>query len=98
MLGYCLAASREPESVQQASESALSWPESLAVEVETTGKRADVLHNLKQDLLAGFQRVIFVATNQRAFEKVTRVLEEAKLLIPSRVRVVLRDRFSDNGL
>ena len=53
---------------------------------------------MKQDLLAGFERVVFIGTDQKAWQKVRRVLDDARLLIPSRVRVVLRDRFSEDDL
>lgn len=61
--------------------------ESLAVEVETG--RSTVVWNVKQDLLSGFRRVLVVATNPRALEKVEEQLGRAGLL-SGRVLVVLR--------
>ena len=66
--------------------------ESIAVEIET-GK-SDVVWNVKQNLLSGFRRVLVVATDDKALEKVERQLAMAGLIIPNRVNVVLRDGFS----
>ena len=63
--------------------------ESVAIEIET-GK-SDVIWNVKQDLLAGFKRVLVVATDEAALGKVERQLATAGLLIPRRVDLVLRD-------
>lgn len=62
--------------------------ESVAVEVET-GK-SDVVWNVQQDLLSGFDRVIVVATDEDAFLRVEQKLGKEGLLL-KRVRVVLRD-------
>lgn len=61
----------------------------VAIEIET-GK-SDVLHNIRQDLLSGFDKVIVVATDEAALRKVERELAKAGLIIPSRLSVVLRD-------
>ena len=64
--------------------------EKIAIEIET-GK-SDVVWNVRQDLLARFDRVIVVATDEKAMGKVERQLAKKGLLgIPSRVNVVLRD-------
>lgn len=65
--------------------------ESIAVEVET-GK-SDVVWNVKQDLLSRFTKVLVVATDERALDKVERQLAKAGLIIPRRVEIVLRDGF-----
>ena len=70
---------------------AVKGPERVAIEVET-GK-SDVISNVKNDLLSKFDRVLVVATNEKAMEKVERKLAEAGLLISDRVDVVLRGVF-----
>jgi hypothetical protein len=61
----------------------------LAVEIET-GK-SDILHNVKQDLLAGFDRILIVATDKAAFRKIERELAAAGLLGLDKIYVLLRD-------
>ncbi len=63
--------------------------ETTAVEIET-GK-SDVVWNVRQDLLAGFGKVLVVATDDSALRKVERQLAQAGLTIPGRIEVVLRD-------
>ncbi len=63
--------------------------ESVAIEIET-GK-SDVVANVKRDLLSGVQEVIVVATDAGALQKVERALARAGLILPGRLRVVLRD-------
>ena len=63
--------------------------ERVGIEVET-GK-SDVVWNVKQDLLAGFDRVIVVATDESALAKIERQLAYHGLLIPRRVVISLRD-------
>ena len=65
--------------------------ESGAIEIET-GK-SDVVWNVKQDLLSGFQRVIVVATDEKALGKVERELGRAGLIVAGRVRVLMRDSY-----
>jgi len=65
--------------------------ESVAIEVET-GK-SDVVWNVRQDLLAKFTRVLVVATDESALGKVTQQLARARLYIPNRVVICLRDDF-----
>jgi hypothetical protein len=47
--------------------------------------------NLKQNLLAGYTKVVIVATNRKAYEKIELQLAGQKLLIPSRIELVLRN-------
>ena len=65
--------------------------ETVAVEVET-GK-SDVVRNVKQDLLSGSSKVLVVATDHCARDKVERRLGGEGLIIPKRIDVVLRDGF-----
>lgn len=58
-----------------------------AVEIET-GK-SDFLRNVRQDLAARYDKVIVVATDKSAFEKIERQLAKAHLQIPGRVVVIL---------
>jgi len=62
--------------------------ESVAIEVETG--LSDAVHNVKQDLLSGFNTIIVVATNETAQKKVEQQLGSHGLLM-SRVTIVLRD-------
>ena len=64
----------------------------VGIEVET-GK-SDVVSNVRNCLLSGFDRVVVVATDEQAMTKVERQLATAGLLIPPRVTLVLRDRLS----
>ena len=66
--------------------------ESLALEVET-GK-SDVVGNVRQNLKAGFRKVLVVATDETALRKVERQLASAGMIMPTRVEVVLRDDLS----
>jgi hypothetical protein len=61
----------------------------LAVEIET-GK-SDILHNVKQNLLSGFDRALIVATDKAAFRKIERDLAAAGLLGLDKIHVLLRD-------
>ena len=69
--------------------------ESVAVEIET-GK-SDIVKNVKQDLLSGFDKVLVVATDEKALEKVEQKLAQEGLLGIGRVEVVLRDGGSGVG-
>ncbi len=62
--------------------------ERVGIEVET-GK-SDVVGNVKNCLLSNFDRALVVATDEAAMAKVERQLGKAGLLIPGRVKVVLR--------
>lgn len=66
--------------------SATRGPESLAIEIET-GK-SHVVSNVKRDLLSGVQKVVVVATDEEAFQKVEQQLAKAGLLIEGRVEIV----------
>ena len=57
--------------------------ERIAIEIET-GK-SDFIRNVKQDVIAKFDKVLVVATDKKAFEKVERVLARAGLLGVRRV-------------
>jgi len=63
--------------------------ESVAIEVET-GK-SDAVWNVKQDLSEGFGRVIVVATDEAGLRKTERELARAGLILPGRVKLVLRN-------
>jgi len=65
--------------------------ENIAVEIET-GK-SDVVSNVKQDLLSRFSKVLVVATDEGALNKIERQLAKAGLIISNRVNIVLRDGF-----
>lgn len=62
--------------------------ESVAIEVET-GK-SSIVENVRNDLRAGYDRIIVVATSEHAWVKVWRALQRAGLIIPQ-VSVVLRE-------
>ncbi len=61
--------------------------ENIAIEIET-GK-SDVVWNVRQDLLSGFEKVLVVATDKRALEKVERDLAKVGLIIDGKVEIVL---------
>jgi hypothetical protein len=63
--------------------------ENVAIEIET-GK-SNVVSNVKRDLLAGVQKVIVVAPDEGALEKIEKQLARAGLFLPGRIDVVLRD-------
>jgi len=65
--------------------------ENIAIEVET-GK-SDVVWNVRQDLLSNYDKVLVVATDEKALKKVEQKLAHAGLIIPNRVEVILRDHF-----
>lgn len=58
-----------------------------AVEIET-GK-SNFLRNVRQDLAARYSRIIVVATDKAAFEKIERQLAQAQFLIAGRVVLIL---------
>jgi Helicase HerA, central domain len=79
----------------RADVSAIKDGKTTAIEIET-GK-SDVVRNVKQDLASGFDKVLMVATDKSAFEKIERSLAQAGLLIAGRVEIILRDRFRLSG-
>jgi len=66
--------------------------ERIAIEIET-GK-SDFVRNVRQDLAAKYDKIIVVATDKNAFERIEKELAQAGLLIAGRVELVLRDNFS----
>ncbi len=67
----------------------LAWngKELLGVEIET-GK-SDFIQNIKNGLVSGFTRILVVATDTKAFEKIQRELAKSGLLLPPRLRIVV---------
>ncbi len=61
--------------------------EKIAIEIET-GK-SNFLRNVQQDLAAKYDKIIAVATNKPAFEKIEKQLVQAGLLISGRIELVL---------
>ena len=57
--------------------------ERLGIEVET-GK-LNVVENVRNGLRSRFTKIVIVATDKKAFEKIERQLAQAGLLIPSRI-------------
>jgi len=89
--GHTDVLARLPQRASESVESAgIPSPETVAIEVET-GK-SDVVSNVKQNLLAGIERVVVIATDQAALAKVERQLARANLIIPGRVEINLRDQ------
>lgn len=62
--------------------------ESVAVEIETG--QSNAVENVRRDLLAGYSRVLVIATTDHAWVRVWRALHRAGLLLPQ-VTVALRD-------
>lgn len=50
---------------------------------------------MKKDLLEGVQKVIVVATDEKAYQKVKQVPNSAGLLIPGKIEIILRNSFND---
>ena len=57
-----------------------------------TGK-SNFIRNVKQDLLSGFGKVLVVAVDKKALEKVERELAREGLIIDGKVEIVLGDYF-----
>lgn len=66
---------------------ALKEGKTVAIEIET-GK-SNIVKNVKQDLLSGFDKVIVVATDKKALGKVERELARAGLIIDGKIEMVL---------
>jgi predicted RecB family endonuclease len=65
--------------------------EKIAIEIET-GK-SDFIRNIQQDLAAKYSKVLVVATDKNAFEKIEKGLAQAGLLILGRVGLVMATEF-----
>lgn len=65
--------------------------QTIGIEVET-GK-SDPISNVKNGLATKFDRVVIVATDEKAFNKIQHDLAREGLILPDRVRLVLRDGF-----
>ena len=57
----------------------------IAIEVET-GK-SDVVRNVKQDLISGFDKVVVVATDEKALGKIERQFAQTGLIVPEGSRL-----------
>ncbi len=64
----------------------------IAIEIET-GK-SDFVRNVMQDLLSGFGKVLVVAVDKKALEKVERELARAGLIIEGKVEIVLQGDYN----
>ncbi len=62
---------------------------STAIEIET-GK-SDIVRNVKQNLLSGFDRLLIVATDEKAMGKVEREIAKAGLMGIEKIEIILRD-------
>ena len=65
---------------------AIKGGEQIGIEIET-GK-SDVVKNVRNGLRSGFTRILVVATDLQAFDKVEKQLTKASLIIPSRVSLL----------
>lgn len=61
------------------------------IEFETGN--SDAVSNVKNCLRSRFGRIIGMATSDKTVSKIERQLAKARLLIPNRVEVVLRDQW-----
>lgn len=61
--------------------------ERIAIEIET-GK-SNIVRNVMQDLIAKYDKVLVVATDKKALEKVERKLSETGLLGIERIEVLV---------
>jgi len=71
----------------------VAWKENKKIALEIETGKSDFMRNLRQDLAAGYDKIILVATDKPAFEKVEKQLAQTGFLIPSRVELILRDEF-----
>jgi len=62
--------------------------ESVVMKIEIGN--SDVVGNVRNCLRSRFQKVVVVATDETALEKVDRELATAGLIVPGRVQIVLR--------
>lgn len=62
----------------------------IAIEIET-GK-SDIVWNVKQDLLSGYDKVLVIATDGEAMKIVEEKLARYGLIIPKRVEILLKDQ------
>jgi len=63
----------------------------IAIEIET-GK-SDFVRNVLQDLAAKYDKIIVVATDKNAFEKIEKSLAKEGLIIPNKIQIELAGRF-----
>jgi len=63
----------------------------IAVEIET-GK-SDFVRNILQGLAAKYDKIIVIATDKNAFEKVEKTLAKEGLIIPNKIQLELAGRF-----
>jgi len=63
--------------------------QTIAIEIET-GK-SNYLHNIRQNLLTMYDKILIVATDQFAFEKIEKDLAIAGLLIPGKIQMIIGD-------
>lgn len=70
---------------------AIKNKEKIAIEIET-GK-SDFLRNIRQNLAAKYNKIIVVATDKKAFERIEKILATQGLLIVPKVELILRDEF-----
>jgi len=61
--------------------------EKIAIEIET-GK-SDFIRNVQQNLVAKYNKVLVIATDKNAFEKIEKKLAQGSLLIAGRVELIL---------
>ena len=71
---------------------AVKSKEKIAIEIET-GK-SDFIRNVKQNLATKYNRIIVVATDKKAFEKIKQGFAKVGLLGINRINFVLRNMFS----
>lgn len=62
----------------------------IAIEIET-GK-SNFIHNLRQNLLMKYDKVIIIATDKKAFDKIERELAMSDLLLPERTKLILAEK------
>ena len=79
-----------PRKVGRVDVLATKGAERVGIEVETG--TSDVVKNVKQNLASGFDRILVVATTEKALKIVERSLARAGLLLPERVTIILQDR------
>lgn len=63
--------------------------EEIAIEIET-GK-SDFIRNIRQDIVVKYSKILVVATDKTAYQKIEKQLVREGLLLPGRVEIILQD-------
>ena len=68
----------------------------FAIEVETS--LSNFIENVKQNLQSKFNKIIIIATDKMAFQKIEKRLIENDFLLPGKIKLVIQDQLNINEL